>query len=690
MIRIFSSGIQRIPNLRTFLAPEYRAYEKSDAVVGWGKKETAAKAIAYANSHRLPYIALEDGFLRSVGLGVRQSAPVSLLVDPVGVYYDASSPSRIENDCAAFEQWLTPQLESEAKTAMARIVSLDLSKYNSAPLCPLDWPGPGNGAVRGPFVLCIDQTEADASVRLGGADAESFRRMLSDAVDENPDAVVLIKTHPDVLAGVKKGYLDKVLQSIDWSGRRKPVVLTENFAPIGLMLHCRSVYTVTSQTGFEALMAGREVHVYGSPFYAGWGLTVDRGAPMPRRRQGVPLAALFAAAYIRAARYVSPATGSVLTLHQALDFLQDARRWESENTPGFVVSGMRRWKQPHLKAFLGAPNRSNRLTFAWDFDEALKMAQTLHLPLVSWAAKTDDAMVQKAAQAGVRLIRAEDGFIRSVGLGSDYEMPYSLVFDDQGIYYDPSRPSRLEAILNDMADKPQRYRREVERARDLIPLLVRHAVTKYNLKKSTPELPRVPSDKKILLVTGQVDGDASVRRGGGSIQSNLELLRTVRDGQPDAHILYLEHPDVASGNRPGGIDAGTLQTLADQTLHGFRALDLLPLCDELHVLTSLSGFEALIRNVPVVTYGRPFYAGWGLTKDQLAFPTRRSGRTLEELAAAALIVYPRYFDWESSMLCRCEDVCLRMIEGRQPALPLWVRGVRVLRNVKKRLGLLGF
>lgn len=690
MIRIFSSGIQRIAHLKVFLAPEYQAYEKSDAVVGWGKKETAAKAIAYANSHRLPYIALEDGFLRSVGLGVHQSAPVSLLVDPVGVYYDASSPSRIENDCACFEQWLTPQLEAEAQEAMKRIVSLDLSKYNSAPLCPADWPGPENGAVCGPYVLCIDQTEADASVRLGGADAESFRRMLTDAVDENPDAAVLIKTHPDVLAGVKRGYLNKVLDSIDWTGRRRPVVLTENFAPIGLMRHCRSVYTVTSQTGFEALMAGRETHVYGTPFYAGWGLTVDRGAPAPRRRRSVPLAALFAAAYIRAARYVSPATGSVLTLHQALDFLQDARKWESENTPGFVVAGMRRWKQPHLKAFLGAPNRGNRLSFVWDFDEALNQARALRLPLVSWAAKTDDAMTEKAAQAGVRLVRAEDGFIRSVGLGSDYEMPYSLVFDDQGIYYDPRKPSGLEAILNDMADRPQHYRREVQRARELIPLLMRHAVTKYNLKKNTPPPPAVPSDKKILLVTGQVDGDASVRRGGGSIQSNLELLRTVRDSQPDAHILYLEHPDVASGNRPGGIDPETLKTLADQTLHGFRALDLLPLCDELHVLTSLSGFEALIRNVPVVTYGRPFYAGWGLTKDQLAFPTRRPGRTLEELAAAALIVYPRYFDWDSAMACRCEDVCFRMIEGRQPPLPVWVRCVRVVRNIKKRFGLLGF
>lgn len=167
--------------------------------------------------------------------------------------------------------------------------------------------------------------------------------------------------------------------------------------------------------------------VYGVPFYAGWGLTIDRGQVPSRRRKDVPLTALFAAAYLRAARYVSPVSGKPITLEEALDFLEDARHCEIQTTPGFVVTGIRRWKQPHLKAFLGAPNRGNRLTFVWDFEPALKLAKEQNLPLVSWAAKTTDVMVDQVKQAGVNLLFVEDGFIRSVGLGSDYEMPYSLV-----------------------------------------------------------------------------------------------------------------------------------------------------------------------------------------------------------------------------------------------------------------------
>lgn len=111
-------------------------------------------------------------------------------------------------------------------------------------------------------------------------------------------------------------------------------------------------------------------------------------------------------------------------------------------------------------------------------------------------------------------------------------MPYSLVFDDCGIYYDPHRPSKIEHILNEMGRHPEHYRRAVERAQGLIQTVVRHGITKYNVGSINVTLPDVPRDRRVLLVTGQVDGDASVRRGGGDIQSNAALLTTVRKTIP--------------------------------------------------------------------------------------------------------------------------------------------------------------
>ena len=87
----------------------------------------------------------------------------------------------------------------------------------------------------------------------------------------------------------------------------------------------------------------------------------------------------------------------------------------------------------------------------------------------------------------------------------------------------------------------------------------------------------------------------------------------------------------------------------------------------------------------MVTYGRPFYAGWGLTEDALAFSRRRPGFSIEGLTAGTLILYPTYWDWTTNQFCRPEDVCGRLSAGIQPKLPLWVRFVRQIRNLRRTL-----
>ena len=89
--------------------------------------------------------------------------------------------------------------------------------------------------------------------------------------------------------------------------------------------------------------------------------------------------------------------------------------------------------------------------------------------------------------------------------------------------------------------------------------------------------------------------------------------------------------------------------------------------DEIHVNTSLAGFEALMREKPVTTYGVPFYAGWGLTRDLGPVPARRSSRrTLDELVAATLLLYPRYLDPETGLPCPPEVVVARLSDGQVP------------------------
>jgi capsular polysaccharide export protein len=267
----------------------------------------------------------------------------------------------------------------------------------------------------------------------------------------------------------------------------------------------------------------------------------------------------------------------------------------------------------------------------------------------------------------VPLVRVEDGFIRSVGLGSDFLPAASLVLDHSGMYFDPRSPSDLETLLCKTEFAPAL----VERSRRLIAQLVARGVTKYNLASPAPSID-APVGMRRIFVPGQVEDDLSVLFGGGEIRSNLDLLARVRAANPDAFILYKPHPDVAAGHRKGAVPVAAARHFADAVVENVSITALLAGIDELHTLTSLAGFEALLRRRRVVVYGRPFYAGWGLTTDQTAIDRGRH-LSLEELVAGVLILYPRYLDPLTRLPCGPEVVIERLDHPE-----LWRPGLLVL------------
>lgn len=241
-----------------------------------------------------------------------------------------------------------------------------------------------------------------------------------------------------------------------------------------------------------------------------------------------------------------------------------------------------------------------------------------------------------------QVIRVEDGFIRSAGLGAALARPLSWVFDDLGLHIDAGRPSRLEVILSQITlDDAARAE-----AGGLVDALIRSGVSKYNLgdyaRTETVFPGGIRPARPVVLVPGQVEGDASIRWGAPGIRRNLDLLRAVREARPDAFVIYKPHPDVVAGLRREGEGEDLAGGAADLVITQGDTVSLLPLVDEVHVMTSLAGFEAILRGLPVTCWGQPFYAGWGLTTDMV--PPARRGRVLTrtELAAGALIRYPRY------------------------------------------------
>ena len=644
---IFSKGITKIPNLQQFLFDcqvVFKAYcfhpKKTEQVIGWGLRPSTRIARKFAQKHNLPFVALEDGFLRSLGLGVQGYPPFAIVYDDIGIYYDTTRPSRLEY--LILTTTLTAEQLAQAEEAMSKIKEYRLSKYNQAP----DFI---NQQSQSPIVLVVDQTFGDMAIKYGQATPHTFTTMLETAISENPNAEIWVKIHPDVLSGKKKGHF------ASFSSYPKNVhFFTEDVNPISLLQAVEKVYCVTSQMGFEALMLGKTVITFGVPWYAGWGLTDDRHSAIAKlkseqRRTKRNLLALFYATYFSYSRYINPNNGEQGSIFDVIDYLHRAKTLNDQLRGDLYCVGMSLWKQAVIKPFFKLP--SCHLHFVRSQKKLEKRPLAPNSRLLVWGNGKPE-LLTFAKQHNLPILRMEDGFIRSVGLGSNLVAPISLVIDDLGIYFNAQIPSRLEHILQHQKFSSQ----DLNVAKKLREHLVTGKIGKYNVGDSCYQ--RNITAKKVILVPGQVEDDASIQSGSPEIKTNLALLERVRELNPNAYIIYKPHPDVVSGNRKGAVSASCAQALADEVVETANILECIEQADEVHTMTSLAGFEALLRHKKVHCYGLPFYAHWGLTEDHLVLekPERRTRKlTLDELVSAVLVYYPLYIDPQKQHFINAEQ-----------------------------------
>ncbi|SEK51307.1 capsular polysaccharide export protein [Roseovarius nanhaiticus] len=630
----FNGGFLRQPRLRRIM--QLSGYDMrlgwpsaEDSIAVWGHSPYARRGEAVAKRTGASLIRLEDAWLRSVHPGRGGEPPLGLLIDTHGAHFDPAQPSDLEHLLATHPLDDTALMD-RARAAIARLQEAHLSKYNAHdPAAPSPAPG---------YVLVIDQTRGDAAVRVGAADANTFREMLYYAQEENPGARIVIKSHPETAGGHRAGYFgpDETSDRI--------TLLDDPVSPWHLLDGATAVYTVSSQLGFEAIFAGHRPQVFGRPFYAGWDLTEDRSPlPLARRTRKLSRAQLFAAAMILYPRWYDPFADRLCTLEEVIGTLEAAAREWRDDRFGWRAHGMRLWKRAPLRAVFG---RHAAIAFPGKPGDARDMV---------WAGKAE------GAPDGA--VRVEDGFLRSRGLGAELVPPLSLVLDTRGIYYDPTRPSDLEQLI---ARRTSMRPDQIHRAEALMDRITRLGLTKYNLGGARPDLEGLPEGRRILI-PGQVEDDASIRTGAGTVHTNLQLLQAARTANPDAVLLYKPHPDVEAGLRAGALPPEAALRLADRVLTRADPAALLHEVDEVWTMTSLLGFEALMRGLTVTTTGAPFYAGWGLTTDLGTIPARRQARPgLPGLVHAALIDYPRYFDPKFGLPCPPEVVLERLSTGAVP------------------------
>ena len=601
--------------------------DKCDIFIGWGYKNYAFKTKKQADYYNKPFYYIEDGFLRSLYSANHDPMPLSVIVDTKGAYYDAGVITDLEEKITT--SFLNAEHYQEAKDGINYFKNNQLAKYviTTHPMkdiCPEDFNTES--------VVIIDQTAGDASLEYGGVTTDMLEEIASHIKQHFSGRKIYLKTHPDILAGKKQGCLTGYFKESDI------IILPNTFSMPTLLVHKPHIVTLTSLAGFEALLYGCNVTTYGLPWYAGYGVTQDlhpKATELIQRRSNnrdYDVETLFYVSYILYPVYFNPATLEKGSFWDIAHYLSRTARHVRDMSGTIYAIGFRPWKQKDMLAYLRTP--FNKLYYVASVKQALRrgFAGNPEAKIVVWSYKNkNDVEELQKLNRNAKILRFEDGFIRSFGLGSDFIPPFSLAIDNGNLYFYYGEGQRSD-IQKYLSSHSLPYFKK--RAENLLQMILYNNITKYNLEDEKNIL--VATNKKILLVVGQVDDDESLIHGclPDAIRSNYDMLKYARHAYPNHFIIYKPHPDVLSGNRRSIRPISDFEKIADYVENHASVIACITQADDILCMTSLVGFDALLRGKNVNVLGKPFYAAY-------------YKEVPSHLVQACLIDYPLYINTDN-------------------------------------------
>ena len=220
-----------------------------------------------------------------------------------------------------------------------------------------------------------------------------------------------------------------------------------------------------------------------------------------------------------------------------------------------------------------------------------------------WGYKAPEYFIEYIREQSLDIFFLEDGFIRSGPDEDSSAPPLSIVMDSQAPYFDTTRPNDLTDLIANFDFDQDGYDEAL--AQEMLNYYVSHRVSKYNHQPYVDVVPiyGIKNEKRILVL-GQVPHDDSLKYGGGIGITLLDVVNQAISENPDAQIIVKPHPMTLD-------DPSIVTTLTDldcliltQPIH---LVDALETVDHVYTITSLGGFEALLRGKKVTVLGRPFY-----------------------------------------------------------------------------------
>ncbi|RQW87472.1 MAG: hypothetical protein EHM79_07725 [Geobacter sp.] len=618
----------------------------------WGFK-APDYLLKFIEKNNIKVFFVEDGFVRSVQLGATKAPPFSLCLDSRTPYFNARQGSDLEELLCKYDFNSDPTLMERAGEAIKLLLDTGVSKYNSAKPTDVDRI---YGKKIGKRILVLGQVEEDASIEYGCDKPCTNNDVVVLAAKENPGAQIIYKPHPDVINGHRPN------QSNPADVRQLCLILEQDIPLAQAFATIDHVYTITSLGGFEALLRGISVTTLGCPFYAGWGLTDDRQFNS-RRTRPLNIQQVFAGAYLLYAKYFDPETGARLELvdvvrtllHQKNESLVLAANHgvnklsaiaDNTSIPTYIIGDT---SYKHLlsiwfpgRKFVHIPSKVSPEEFISKYKKRIQRNPQAEIFL--FGGEPALFLRKFIAQSDRKVSYVEDGFLGSRGLLATKSPSFSQTLDNQAPYFDASKTSDLECLLNEYDFAGDEAL--LERADKLIATLIELGLSKYNHVSRIDDIQSIygSKEKRRILVLGQAEGEASVKLGNPRGYTNNDVVMIASLENPGAQIIFKPHPDVLSRHRSAMSDPGKVKHLCLVMGQDVLLDQALETIDHVYTITSLAGFEALIRGIKVTVLGCPFYAGWGLTDDRQENARRKRKLSLREVFAAAYVLYSKYVD----------------------------------------------
>ena len=230
--------------------------------------------------------------------------------------------------------------------------------------------------------------------------------------------------------------------------------------------------------------------------------------------------------------YRDPYSGRPVAIEAAIDQLDFWRQVIDRNRGLVVAAGIARWKRREVEAMLWP---GDNLVFAGNAADAVEAA-------LRAKGRDRGLAVKGAARAGRGSrspwrARASSGG-RLPPFGRPGERLPPTAFDHLRPCGPPSRP---QSPL-----RPRGHDRSPCRSGTARPCRTAHAVAGRRRHQQICERrgswERPVKDRRIVLVTGQVEDDLSVQLGGAGVEGNLDLIRRARAAEPDAWLVFKPHP----------------------------------------------------------------------------------------------------------------------------------------------------